>query len=176
LLRIPITPRDCIFLILKVSDHHSSFIDDQNLRKGSVTITETSVTISFSKVVGRYEPLGCIGMDINERNVTVLGTDGYERRFDGLGEVSEIKERYGEVRGKLSKLNRRDKRIGKELLVKYGRREMNRTRQRIHKMTKTIIDYAGGHRLGIKTEKLTCIHGNRNEIRVPDRVLSKTRS
>jgi putative transposase len=47
--------------------------------------------------------------------------------------------------------------VGKSLLSKYGRRERNRTTQRIHRVTKAIVEYASQHRLGIKMEKLTGI-------------------
>ena len=154
LLRIPTSARNFIFLTLGGSDYHLPFIDDPDLKRGSVTITERSVSIAFSKEVQTLEPLGYIGLDINERNVTVSGTDCYEHKFDELGEVVEIKEKYREIRAEVSKKIRGDRRIGGELLAKYGRREKNRTTQRIHSVTKGIVSYAERNRFGIKMEKL----------------------
>jgi len=154
LLRIPTTPRSFVFLTLEGSDYHSSFIDDPGLKRGSVTITEGSVSIAFSKVVHMLEPLGYMGLDVNERNVTVSATNGYEHRFNEPGEVVEIKERYKEIRAKISKKTRGDRRIGRELLSKYGKREKNRTTQRIHGVTEAIVSYAKANRLGIRMEKL----------------------
>jgi hypothetical protein len=48
LLRIPTTPRNFVFLTLKGSDYHLTFVDDPNLKRGSVTISERSVCISFT--------------------------------------------------------------------------------------------------------------------------------
>src|SRR5271157_6131398 len=136
LLRIPTTPRNFIFLVLEGSCYHLSFIDDPDLRRGSVTITERSVSVAFSRQVPLLEPLGYLGLDINERNVTVSASDDYEHKFTEPDEVVEIRERYREIRAKIASATRGDKRIGKELLAKYGRREKDRTTQRIHRMTK----------------------------------------
>jgi hypothetical protein len=103
LLRIPTTPRHFVFLTLEGPDYHSSFIDDLGLKRGSVTVTERSVSVVFSKEVHMLKPVGYMGLDVNERNVTVSITNGYEHRFNEFGEVVEIKERYKEIRAKLAK-------------------------------------------------------------------------
>jgi putative transposase len=157
LLRIPTSPRNFVFLKLEASAYHLSFIDEPSLRRGSVTVTEEAVSIAFSKEIKEFEPVGYLGVDINERNVTVSGTEGYFKRFEELAEVAEIKERYREARAKIGRVISHDNRIGKRLLEKYGRRERNRTSQRIHTVTKRIADYAARKGLGIKMEKLTGI-------------------
>ncbi len=157
LLRIPTTPKHYIFLMLEGSDYHFSLVDDPGLKMGSVTITDRSVTIAFSKEVPMLAPSGYMGIDVNEKNLTVSATNGYERRFAELGDVVEIKKRYREIRAKIGKNCRRDNRIGKQFLAKYGKRERNRTVQRIHKVTKEIVNYAEESHLGIKMEKLTNI-------------------
>jgi len=157
LLRIPTAPRRFIFLTLECSDYHASFIDDSSLKKGSITITARAVCIAFSKEVRKIEPLGYMGVDINERNVAVSATNGYQHTFMELSEVAEIKERYREIRVKIGKVARQDNRIGKQLYAKYGRREKNRTIRKIHTFTKEIVDYAKQSRLGIKLEMLTGI-------------------
>jgi hypothetical protein len=96
LLRIPTTPRRFVFLTLNGSDYHTSFIDDPRLKRGSITVTEHTVSIAFSREVRQIEHPGYIGMDVNERNVTVSATNGYERLFTELGEVAG---NQGEVQG-----------------------------------------------------------------------------
>ena len=157
LLRIPTAPRNFVFLTLRGSDYHLSLLDDQNLKRGSVTITPRSVSIAFSKVVKQFEPVGFVGIDINERNATLSATNGWSHRFEELGEVVEIKERYREIRAGISKKTRGDRRIAQRLLSKFGEREKNRTVQRIHKITRQIVDYAREHKLGVKMERLTGI-------------------
>ncbi len=157
LLRIPVTPRHYIFIQLEGSDYQCSFFDDPGLRRGSITINDHSVCIAWSRMSPVIEPLGYMGVDVNERNVTISATNGCECRFGELGEVVEIKERYRAVRAKVARVTRRDRRIGKGLLNKYGKRERDRTVQRIHNVTKQIVDYAYRNRFGIKMEKLTGI-------------------
>jgi transposase len=99
------------------------------LKRGSVTITEHSVSVAFSKEVPTSEAVGYIGMDINERNVTVSATNGYERKFTELCEVVEIKERYRVNRSRIGRKTRGDRRIGKALLANYvGERRIERRR------------------------------------------------
>ena len=154
LLRIPTTPRNFVFLALQGSDYHLSFVDDASLKRGSVTITERSVNIAFSREVELFNPLGYVGMDVNERNATASATDGWHHKFDELGEVVELKERYREIRANIARETRGDRRTAKKLLAKYGRRESDRTTSRLHKVSSEIVDYARDHRLGIKIEKL----------------------
>jgi putative transposase len=157
LLRIPAAPRHFIFLKLEGSDYHLSFIDDSSLKRGSVTITARTVDIAFSKDVPTIEPVGYIGIDVNEKNVTISTTGGFEQKFAEFEEIVEIKERYREIRTSLGKVAGQDNRIGMKLLAKYGRREKNRTSQVIHKVTKPIVSYAAAHKFGIKMERLTGI-------------------
>ncbi|HEV2137344.1 MAG TPA: transposase [Nitrososphaerales archaeon] len=157
LARIPTSPRRFVFLELHGSDYHRSFVDDENLKRGSITVTQQRAIISFSRNAKHIETLGNIGLDVNERNVTISATNGHERVFTELGEVVDIKERYREIRAKIGKTTRQDNRITKQLYAKYGEREKNRTIQRIHKVTKQLIDYAKENRLGIKMERLTGI-------------------
>jgi len=154
ILRIPAAPRQFIFLTLQGSGYHDSFTSDPSLKMGSVTVTEQRVIISCSKKVEPFNPSGFIGMDTNERDVTVSGTNGWYDQFKELGEIVEIKERYRDIRAKISRIARGDRRIAKELLIKYGKRERNRTVSRLHKVTSEIVDYAKEHKLGIKMEKL----------------------
>jgi transposase len=131
-----------------------SLVDDSSLKRGSVTITPENVVVALSKEAEPFKPVGFIGMDTNRRNATVSTTDGWYKQFEELGEVADIKETYREIRAKISQMTRGDRRIGKELLAKYGQRERDRTVSRLHKVSKQIVDYAREHRLGIKMERL----------------------
>jgi len=157
LLRIPTTPRRFTYLVLEGSDYHAAFTDDPTLKRGSVTINEKLVNIAFTKEQEIFEPAGSIGIDVNERNVTVSATDGWHHRFDELSEVVELKEMYKDSRATIAQRTRGDRRTGRKLLAKYGRREKNRTVQRIHVVTKRIIEYAKDHKLMIRMEKLAGI-------------------
>jgi putative transposase len=154
LLRIPTTPGDYVFLVLQDSDYHSSLVDDPSLKRGSVTITPKTVSVSLSREVDAIRVVGCIGMDTNERNITVSATDGWYKQYGELGEVVEIKETYRKIRAKIGRMTRRDRRVAKKLLAKYGQRESNRTKSRLNKVTSQIVNYAKMNKIGIKMERL----------------------
>ena len=154
LLRIPTTPRNFIFLILQGSQYHMSFIEDSTLKRGSIVVTERTVNIPFSKEVSEFEPRGCIGLDVNERNVTVSSSNGWTCRFSEMNEIAELKERYREIRAKIARTKGRDRRVCAVLLARNGKRERNRTEQRAHVVTKRIVDAAREQQLGIKMERL----------------------
>jgi putative transposase len=110
------------------------------------------VSLTFSKEAV-VEPLGSIGIDFNERNVTVSDSLG-ETSVHDTSRVAEIKERYRAIRAKIGKRTRQDRRISQELYAKYGKRERNRTVQVLHCISKKIVERAKENNLGILMEKL----------------------
>jgi len=48
-LRIPTRPRHFIYLVLQASDHHLSLMDDPALKRGSITLTERTLSIALSR-------------------------------------------------------------------------------------------------------------------------------
>src|SRR3989441_10234212 len=100
LLRIPTTPRHFVYLTLKGSDYHLSFIDDPTLKRGAITLTGRTVNIAFSKEIAETETLGEVGIDVNERNVTASDASGDTVVFD-TSNVAELKERYRAIRAKV---------------------------------------------------------------------------
>ena len=118
-----------------------------------MTINDRSVVIAFSKEIVAGKTIGNMGLDVNERNVTTSETSGVTKVFD-TSEVAEIKERYRVIRAKIGGKTRRDNRISQKLYSKYGRREGNRTVQRIHRISNAIVGRADAKRLAIVMEKL----------------------
>ena len=153
LLRIPTTPRHFVYLTLKGSDYHLSFIDDPTLKRGSITLTGRTVSIAFSKEIAETETLGEVGIDVNERNVTASDTSGATTVFD-TSNVAELKERYRALRAKIGRVTRRDRRISQRLYARYGTREKNRTTQALHQVSKAIVSQAKEKKFGIVMEKL----------------------
>lgn len=153
ILRIPTRPRHYLYLTLQASDYQLSLLEDPTLKLGSVTVTERSVNIALSKETATIDPQGQIGIDINERNVTWSDSSGTTRRVD-MSEVAEMQECYREIRARVARRTGRDRRVQRRLLTKYGRREKDRTGQRIHRVTKNIIQHAQANHFGIVLENL----------------------
>jgi putative transposase len=153
IVRVPTKPRRFIYLTLQGSDHHMSLIDDTTAMRGSITITGRTANISFSKDASEGDPQGNIGIDVNERNVTLSDTLGNTEAHD-TSEVTEIRERYRAIRAKIGERTRQDRRVSRALYAKYGRREKNRTSQRIHQVSKAIVERAKNNKLTIVMENL----------------------
>jgi len=91
-LRIPTTPRNFVFLTLQLSEYHQSSIDNPSLKRGSVIITSDSVIIPFSKETEPFDPVGSVGVDINERNVWQTGScTALNATISGIGTTSQAR-------------------------------------------------------------------------------------
>jgi putative transposase len=156
IVRIPTQPRRFIYLTLRGSDYHLALIHNSTFKRGSVTITDRTVSIALSQRVAAIEPLGMAGVDVNERNVTVCETQGTSRAYD-ISRVQEVKEIYRAIRARIGERIGKDRRVAQSLYAKYGRREKNRTKQEIHRVSKAIVKSAKAKGLGIVMEDLNGI-------------------
>lgn len=153
LLRIPTKPKHFIYLTLQGSDYHLSYTEDPSLKRGSITLTDRNLNIALSKETAEVEPLGQIGIDVNEENVTTSDSSGQTIRYD-TSEILDLKERYKAMRANIGRSTRQDDRISQRLYAKYGRRERNRTTQRLHNVTKAIVKNAAKNKFAIVMERL----------------------
>jgi len=153
LLRIPTTPRHFISILLKAGDYQLSFLRDPSLKRGSITVTDSTIVLAVSKTASVVEPLRKpIAYDINEKNIT--GSDG--EQID-LSHIAQIKHQYSRIRASIAHKTCRDRRIKKRLLAKYGRRERQRTNQALHMVSKRIVEKAKQAHSPIVLERLTHI-------------------
>jgi putative transposase len=153
ILRIPTRPMHFIYLTLRAANYHLSFVDDPALKRGSITLNDSSVAVAFSRETLEIEPRGYIGIDVNERNVTWSDSSGMVVKED-TSAIAELKERYKAIRAKISQRTSKDKRIQKRLLSKYGKREKDRTAQAIHRITRRVVNHAKTNGQAIVIEKL----------------------
>ncbi len=156
LLRIPTAPREFIHIPLRGGKYQLSFLRDFTLKRGLITITESSVVLAVSKSTTLVEPLDePIAFDINEKNIT----SSSEERFD-LSEVAKIKHQYSRIRASVARNSHEDRRIKQKLLSKYGRREKARAVQALHRISKRIVEKAAETKSPIVLEKLTHIRNS----------------
>jgi len=153
LLRIPTTPRNFIVIPLKGGEYQLSFLRDPTLKRGSITITDSTVVLAVSKTAKVVEPLSkAVAYDVNEKNITSSEGDRYN-----LSDVAGVKHQYSRIRVSIAKNTYRDNRIKQRLLSKYGKREKRRTIQALHRVSKTIVEKAKQSKSAIVLERLTNI-------------------
>lgn len=148
-LRLPIRAREYFHIAL--NEHTLAVL--ARSKPDSVTLTVRNFSIAFSKETATVKPAGYLGIDRNLDNITAASTTGEIERYD-LSEPTRIKARYRHVR---SKFTRNDARICERLFAKYGRRQRDRVQQRLHRVSKAIVQEAKEKRYGIALEKLTGI-------------------
>jgi putative transposase len=145
-LLLPVKPRSKLRIPL---NHHTlQILSETGLAARSVTLTATTITVTYSKDVQTLEPYGLMGIDRNVDNLTVADSNGSITRHN-LAEATEIKAIYREVK---SHLNRNDSRVKQRVYAKYGARQRNRVNQVLHRTSKRIIAKAKRSRSAIVME------------------------
>lgn len=151
------TPNGRVSLEFYPAKYYEQFKD---WRVGQAWIVKTSRRIFlhmvFSKELEVREPRDFVGVDLNENNVTLSLPDGESVQI--VTHEREIRTGYFVKRQKIQKKLKAGRRR-KELLEKYGRREMNRLNDLYHKLANKIVELAEKYG-GLALEDLTRLRGS----------------
>jgi len=82
---LPFRKGERVLIPLRYGEYQRSFLMDTTLRRGSVTVTQSSIVIAFSKEAPRVMPSRKVGYDLNEKSI--VGSDG---TIHDLSEVSRL--------------------------------------------------------------------------------------
>jgi hypothetical protein len=85
ILSLPKETGQRVLIPLKYGDHQRSFLMDETLKRGSVTMTDSAIVIAFSKETPAIESMRKVGYDLNHRSI--VGSDG--ARFD-MSDVARL--------------------------------------------------------------------------------------
>ncbi len=135
-----------LLLPLEYGGYQRSFLMDNTLKRGSITMTESTIIIAFSKDIEAIQPLSKVGIDLNEKSAVL--SDG--TRYD-LSEVARLHTEYGVRRSDFYSRHPHDERLKR----KFGRtREKNRVKQLLNRISKAIVAKAKTNKEGIILERL----------------------
>ncbi len=130
-------------------------IQEEKLRLGGLFLFPDKIVLNFVKSVEYFEPRDLMSIDINLTNVTILaGLNVY--RFD-TRELYHVHRVYELKRQKIQKISAWNRRLGEKLLKKYSRRERNRVKDFLHKLSNKIVEIAKERQMGIILEDLNGI-------------------
>lgn len=147
LLSFPVRNRE--FANVLLNDYVTKTISGKSLKVRSFTITPDSLSLSIQKEVALINPEKTVGIDRNLRNVTF---GNYEKIIQvNTSEMLKIKENYTHVK---STFKRNDHRIRKKITSKLGKRQTNRIKQRLHIVSKSIVEYSKKQKAAIIFEDL----------------------
>jgi len=155
IVRIPVQPRRFIKIPLRCGEYKRRFLEDPTLKRGSITMIASTVVIAFSKAAEVMRLLGIVGLDVNETSIDGATSNG--EVFTNPTKAIYHQLQYSMIRSKIARNTNRDRRVKARLLSKYGRREKNRVRQDLHRISKAIVEKAKSEKLAIALEKLTNI-------------------
>lgn len=147
LLSFPIRNRE--FTNVLLNNYTVRILSEPSLRVRSFSITPNSLSLSIQKMVMPMPTEQTIGIDRNLRNVTL----GNEQKIIQVNtsELLKIKENYNYVK---STFKRNDHRIRKKITGRLGIRQARRIQQRIHKISKAIVEHAKKQKAVIVLENL----------------------
>jgi IS605 OrfB family transposase len=150
ILSLPFRKGERALIPLQYGDYQRSFLMDQTLKRGSVTVTEEAVIIAFSKEIPTIMPECRVGVDLNEKSAVL--SDGTKR---DLSEVARLHTEYGVRRRDFYTRHPHDRRLKKKFAG--SRREKARVRQVLHRTAKEIVESARSKGRSIVLERLNGI-------------------
>ena len=173
-LRIPIRGTEGVQMHLPLADWHRSILAVLSWGLGSLTVVPGKVILVVRKEAPKaYEPEVAIALDTNEDSLDGVVASGESARpvtvsLDGVRRIQAIHFRR---RRRLARKKAHDRRVARRLLDREGRRERNRVRQRLHRVSKSLVALAKERRAAIVIEDLT-LHGAGGRSRRMNRRLS----
>jgi len=147
IISIPFRKGERILIPLYYGDYQRSFLTDETLRKGSVTVTESAIIIAFVKISRQAQPSSRIGIDLNESSAVCSNGISYD-----LSEVTRLHTEYAARRSVFYGKHPQDRRLQKEFA--NTSREKVRVRQFLHRTAKRIVETAKKANQAIVLEKL----------------------
>ena len=134
---------------LRYGEYQRSFLMDKTLKRGSVTMTDSSIVIAFSKETkATTEPSRKVGYDLNEKSI--VGSDG--TRHD----LFEVSTSPYPLRGSGAPGSMRGTPNDRRLRKKFAssRREKERVGQALHRVSTLIVEKARANKEAIVLERL----------------------
>jgi len=173
-LRVPIRGTEGVQLDLPMSEWHRSFLRDPSWGLGSLTVIPGKVFLAVRKEAPRpYEPTAAMALDTNEDSLDgVIASEDVARLVTvPLDGVRQVQMTHFRRRRHLARRKTHDRRVRRRLLRREGRRERARVRQRLHRVSKSMVASATQRQAAIVLEGLT-LHGSGGRSRKMNRRLS----
>ena len=157
-LRIPIRGTEGVQLNLPLSEWHRSFLSDPTWVLGSLTVIPGKIIVVIRKEAPTsYRPEGAIALDTNEDSLdgVLASARGMVPTSLSLCGIRRIQETHFRRRRRLAAKKAGDRRVMRRQLNREGRREKNRVRQRLHLLSKRLVELAKSYQAAVVLEDLT---------------------
>jgi len=173
-LRIPIRAGEHTQIDLPLARWHRRFFDNPEWGLGSITVIPGKVILVMRRIAPKpYEPRAAVALDTNEDSLDGVTVDERGSRLlsMSLGGIRSVQSIHFRRRRRLSRKKMHDRRVARCLLDREGQRERNRVRQRLHRVSKALVEFAADGKAAIVLENLK-LHSARGRSRRMNRRLS----
>ncbi len=158
---------------LKLSSYHLETMASGKVKQ-LVLNEKRAVFVIEKQAPETYVPTSVIALDTNERSldgVTLSASKGSPITIP-FSEVSVVQHRHFVRRRNMARKKRRDRRVGRKLLSKEGKREHDRVSQRLHLVSKGLVKAAEEAQAAIVLEDLHLPRGGGRGARMRRRLSS----
>ncbi len=157
-LRIPVRGTEGIQVMLPICEWQRRFLSDPSWSLGSMIVKPDRIILCVRRPEPRcLQPSGAIALDTNEESLDGVVASGSAAHVVTipLGGVRQVQAAHFRQRRRLARQKAHDRRVRCALLARNGARERRRVRQRLHKVSKSLVDSARIHQSAIVLESLT---------------------
>ncbi len=144
-------------IMLPLSDYHRQVLADPRVVVKEIRVSPTRVSVVVEKEVPEpYVPTSLLALDTNESSLdgVLVAPTGTEPVTVPFSEVRVVQQRHHDRRRRLSRKKAHDRRVARRLLGREGRREHERIVQRLHRVSKAVVEVARTQRAAIVLERL----------------------
>jgi len=155
---IPIRRGERVEFDLPLSEWHHSILADPSWGLGSLTVTSDRIVLAVRRAAPEpYHPEGAIALDTNEDSLDGVAVHAGEHTLVTVPfpEVRVVQATHFRRRRLLARKKTHDRRVRSRLLQREGRRERNRLSQRLHVVSKGLVQVAKSTMSGLVLEELT---------------------
>lgn len=154
--RLSLRPGEWAGFDLRLSDYHRSRLAKAKIKQ-LILREDRAILILEPEIPAPFVPTSLLAFDTNERSL-----DGVWVRPDRsptpvnvpYPEVATIQRRHQTRRRRLGKKKAHDRRMGRKLGGREGRRERHRVKQRLHALSKGLIELAARRKAALAIEDL----------------------
>jgi putative transposase len=154
-LRLSLRSGEWAGLDLRLSDWHRSVLASRRIKQLRLNAHRAVLVLELD-APGPYSPLAVLALDTNERSLdgVLVESELAVPVVLPYPDVATVQHRHFARRRKLAKKKSHDRRIGRILLGREGRRERRRVVQRLHLLTKMLVGEAKSRGAAIALEDL----------------------
>ncbi len=147
---LPFRKHARLLIVLEFGNYQRSFLLDETLKRGSVTMTAQAIFIAFSKEPRAIIPTSRVGIDLNEKSAVLSDGTTYD-----LSKVARLHTEYGVRRKDFHSRHPHDDRLKRKFSSRS--REKERVNLILHSVSKQIVQKAVENKQAIVLERLVAI-------------------